>query len=51
MYHHISIGGFIFYRNRELNRSWTEYRTHQLLQAQDEAFDLGFSDENDLELV
>ena len=44
-----SIGGFFLYRSREL-KQWTEYRTHQLLQAQDEAFDLSFQDEDDLEL-
>jgi hypothetical protein len=35
-------------RNREMVR-WQEYRTHQLLQAQDEAFDL--TEDFDLELV
>jgi hypothetical protein len=46
-----AVGGLIYYRNRELNR-WQEYRTIQLLQAQDEAFDLSFMDDEafDLEL-
>jgi guanyl-specific ribonuclease Sa len=40
----------IIYRNREMAR-WQEYRTHQLLQAQDEAFDLTTEEAFDLELV
>jgi hypothetical protein len=42
----------IMYRNREMAR-WHEYRTHQLLQAQDEAFDTDMTTEElfDLELV
>jgi hypothetical protein len=41
-----------YYRRREIAR-WHEYRTHQLLQAQDEAFDVTDDDDDtfDLELV
>lgn len=37
-------------RRQELAR-WREYRTHQILQAQDEAFDTNYDEAFDLELV
>lgn len=37
-------------RRQELAR-WREYRTHQLLPAQDEAFDMNYDETFDLELV
>lgn len=37
-------------RRQELAR-WREYRTHQILQAQDEAFDMNYDEAFDLELV
>jgi hypothetical protein len=41
------VGGIILvYRKHELDR-WQQYRTHQLLQAQEEAFDLSFVEEED----
>jgi hypothetical protein len=48
----VVIGVVVIVKNREMAR-WHEYRTHQLLQAQDEAFDLDFDEEDafDLELV
>mmetsp|Transcript_3296 Transcript_3296/g.5228 ORF Transcript_3296/g.5228 Transcript_3296/m.5228 type:complete len:207 (+) Transcript_3296:93-713(+) len=49
----VAVGFLVYYfRKREINR-WHEYRTHQILRAQDEAFDLNFladDHEYDLEL-
>jgi len=50
----ILIGAFftalVIKRRQELAR-WREYRTHQILQAQDEAFDTNYDEAFDLELV
>lgn len=40
------VGVMYYYRQRELTR-WQQYRTHQLLQAQDEAFEIGMGDDDD----
>lgn len=40
------IAGILYYRNREIDR-WQKYRTIQLLQAQDECFDLSGLDVDD----
>lgn len=40
----------VFKRRQELAR-WREYRTHQILRAQDEAFDTNYDEAFDLELV
>jgi hypothetical protein len=62
---HLSLGTVLFFiltivgalfialvikRRQELAR-WREYRTHQILQAQDEAFDTNYDEAFDLELV
>jgi len=38
-------------RRRHEVKRWREYRTHQVLRAQDEAFDMSYDDAFDLELI
>ena len=45
----IVISIICWWRNRQMAR-WQVYRTHQLLQAQDEAFDLDLTEELDFDL-
>jgi hypothetical protein len=46
----VSLFVLVIKRRQELAR-WREYRTHQILRAQDEAFDTNYDEAFDLELV